>query len=101
MASNCDVLYPDAPRRRVKNLGWLLAHLSEVTQLTVVPLPSGGATFMAHLTDDRHFVCQFSSRAVLRGWINRRRTWRGLPVMWRTDGHVHQLAVPIPETFGA
>lgn len=94
------VVASDGSVREVRGLGWLLRHRHEVTQLNVFPTPEGGAVLVAHLADVRTFYCDFASRAVLRDWINKRRAWRGLPVMWSTDGHVHMVSVPIPEHFG-
>lgn len=69
--------------RKVKNLGWLLSHWRTVHSFSVARLlrERYGARLVAHMTDGRIFVTDFSSSQVLACWLNRP-VFKGLQVNW-------------------
>lgn len=83
---NCSVVDVHGNYRPVKNLGWLLRHRDEVVSFDVrvpkIPTPGCDVLLVARLQGERHFHCRFASRAVLAGFLCKRRAWRTLRVLW-------------------
>lgn len=85
-------LIPSTARgKRVKNLGWLLRHWSEVSSFTIEPHPPvdgdgfhPDCVLVAHLTDGEEYRTGFSSAETLKGWLNRP-VFRGVPQDWKID----------------
>lgn len=85
------VLYPNGKKVFVKNLGWLIRHLSIYTIRSINvwteanlfgddSLP--GADLFVHFENGIDFSCTFADVTVLRDWLNRRRALQGELLNW-------------------
>ena len=77
------VYRPDGSHTRVRTLGWLLRHASDVERITC--LAEAGrywdVTMIAYLKDGRSFTCMWADRKVCRAWLKRPR-FKGKPLYW-------------------
>lgn len=69
--------------RRVKNLGWLIRHASQVKSFEVArnPDPRWDALLIAHMTDGAKYVTDFADISILKAWLLRP-SFEGLKVRW-------------------
>lgn len=86
------VINPTIPAfKRVKNLGWLLKHTSQVQKVYVDSMERSNAfdcRMVVHLDNDKVFTCAWASRTVLMQWLLHRRglretlTSQGQGIVW-------------------
>jgi hypothetical protein len=68
--------------KTVKNLGWLLRHTTEITDIEIKKdsdLPYSGASISCNLTNNRAYTTNFASFAIALHWFSRR-ALKGIPV---------------------
>lgn len=72
--------------KEVKNLGWLIAHFSEVMDITVtddvVALGEWDCELIVKLTDNRLYKCKFGSRVILFNWLKTKQWLQGVNLSW-------------------
>ncbi len=95
-----------AIERKVRNLGWLMRHRSDVLHplqgvgFTVetwrygaaspraggcLPIVKHDPVLIAHLSDGRSFACTWADRSVLHDWLDRP-SFRGYSIDWNESG---------------
>ncbi len=78
----------DGTKKEIKNLGWLVCHLSLVESITLSDRDDGadcGCKFVAHLSDGRFYVTSFNSYKVCIDWIAARRALKNVRVIDLVD----------------
>lgn len=58
-------------KHAVKNLGWLIRHAPEVTNIQINRSINGAADFIAILKGGRRYVTRFESYSVACRWVQR------------------------------
>jgi hypothetical protein len=77
------IVNTDNSEKEVKNLGWLVRHLSLVESITLSDRDDGarcGCKFVARLSDGRFYVTSFNSYDVAKSWISARRGLKNVRV---------------------
>lgn len=82
------VIYSNGLSKEVKNLGWLVAHFSEVVSITVTE-PSDisrkddwGALLIVKMAEKKEYRCLFGSTDVLWNWLMNKQWLQGVPLNW-------------------
>lgn len=71
---NPTVQYKNGKAKKVKNLGWLLRHASEVRNFKLLRYKTGGLLIARMLPESKiqSYRCEFADYSIMKKWIIRR-----------------------------